>query len=475
MKSIKYKILKACIFSMIAVFSSACLEDISELNENPNNPIQVPANFLLPSATVQATYYLGGDFNRATSFWVQHWATTGGQFQRLDRYDVTSGTFNTAWGQIYAGALNDLQIIIDESEELSNYRAQARTLKVFYYQMMTDLWGEIPYSEALKGNEGNITPVYDNQLDIYNLLIEEVNTALSEIDTEAPAIVEDDLLFGGDLELWRKFANSIKLKLYLRLVEVDASTATAGIQEILNGSVPLLEQGDDVELIFGTRLETNANPLFQQEFNRPTDYGASQTVVGILEQLNDPRISVFLRPDANGQFTGVENGNPNDLPTDANGNFIVSRIGSVYVQETSPVSLMTYYDIKFMEAEAAVRGIVNAENAQQLYEEAVSASFDYYGIPVGNYLNAGEPAAYDANNALEQLMTQRYISLFGRGVEAYNEWRKSGIPALTPASNNTSGGQIPLRFPYVNAEVTNNPGNVPSVNVYNNPVAWDVN
>ncbi|MBK6265231.1 SusD/RagB family nutrient-binding outer membrane lipoprotein [Marivirga sp. S37H4] len=470
-KNIKRLFMMGTMFLLL----TACIEDITDLNENPNNPTEVPANFLLPSAQVQGTYYMGGELNRATSFWIQHWATTGGQYQRLDRYDVTDATFNTAWGQLYAGAINDLQIIIDESPELPNYRAQARIMKAYYFQMVADLWGDVPYSEALKGVEGNITPGYDDQMAIYTDLIEELDLAISEIDEEGAVIASEDLLAGGDMLLWEKFANSIKLRVYMRLSEIDEATAQEGVSEIFTGNAPLLEAGENIELVFGSRLETNANPLFQQEFNRSTDYGVSETFVSLLNDLNDPRIATFLRPNVNGNYSGVPNGNPNDLPTDGTGAIIVSRIGSTFVQETSPVPLMTHYDVKFIEAEAAIRGWVNQANAEQLYNEAVTAVFDYYGVNVGNYLDAGQPAEYDGANAFDQLMTQRYISLFARGVEAYNEWRRTGIPDITPAINNISGGQIPLRFPYVNAELTNNPGNAPAVNIFNDPVKWDVN
>ncbi|QCK16777.1 hypothetical protein DCC35_19590 [Mangrovivirga cuniculi] len=140
MKNIQSYINKGIVAIFISLSLIAC-DDLTELNDNPNNPIDVPAEFLLPSATVQGTYYIGGSLNRATSLWMQYWASTGGQYQRLDRYDVDLSTFNTDWAQLYAGALTDLSIIIEKSPELPNYRAQARILYVYYFQMITDLWG----------------------------------------------------------------------------------------------------------------------------------------------------------------------------------------------------------------------------------------------------------------------------------------------------------------------------------------------
>ncbi|NMM47368.1 SusD/RagB family nutrient-binding outer membrane lipoprotein [Marinigracilibium pacificum] len=456
---------------MVLLFFSC--DDITDLNENPNNPIDVPSEFLLPSAIVQGTYYMGGSFNRATSFWVQHWATTGTQYQRLDRYDVDLNTFNTDWAQLYAGALTDLSIIIEKSRELPNYRAQARILYVYYYQMITDVWGDVPYTEALKGQQGNITPVYDNQLVVYDSLINQLDKALSEIDLDDQAITDEDVLLGGDMEMWQKFGNSLKLRLYLRLSEVDENKAQQGFQEVFNGGATLLGSGENVELIFGERTATNANPLFQQEFQRPTDYGASSTFVAFMEQYNDPRIAAYLRQNQNDAYSGVDNGNPDDLPTDGDGNVIVSRIGDVYVQEDSPIPLMTYYDVKFMEAEANIRGWVNTGDAKQLYEEAVKASFDYYGVNIGTYLDAGQPAAYDNATALEDLMLQRYFSLFARGTEAWSEWRRTNIPSIDVPADAIKTA-TPLRFPYVDAEITNNPDNAELVEV-TIPVAWDVN
>nr|WP_175402877.1 SusD/RagB family nutrient-binding outer membrane lipoprotein [Mangrovivirga cuniculi] len=330
----------------------------------------------------------------------------------------------------------------------------------------------MPYTEALRGPSGNITPAYDDQLLIYDSLINQIDLAISEIDLDDQSIAEEDVLLGGDMEMWEKFANSLKLRLYLRLSEIDENRASQGFQEVLNSGAPLLGPGENVELIFGERTATNANPLFQQEFNRPTDYGASDTFIEYMEDFGDPRITAYLRTNQNGGYSGVENGNPEDLPTDSEGNVIVSRIGEVFVQQESPVPLMTYYDVKFMEAEAAIRGWVNSGDAQQLYEEAVTASFDYYDVPVGAYLDPGQPAAYSASTAFADLMLQRYLSLFARGVEAWTEWRRTNIPVITQPAEAIR--DTPLRFPYVDAEVTNNPDNAEFVNV-TIPVSWDVN
>ena len=195
-----------------------------------------------------------------------------------------------------------------------------------------------------------------------------------------------------------------------------------------------------------------------------------------MNDFNDPRIQVYFNPDQNGEYTGVENGNPDDLPTDDSGNTIISQVGQFFIQENSPVFLLTHYERLFIEAEAAIRGWVNPENAETLYNEAVTAAIAKYGVNPGDYLSEGSPASYDANSdKLEQLFLQKYIALFARGPEGYSEWRRSGIPALEPAREAVVVDQMPLRFPYPNSETTANDNFPGTVNIFEDPVDWDQN
>ncbi len=469
--------IKACCMVLSLSLLAGCVDDITDLNDNPNNPVDVPAEFIFPSAVVVGTYQLGGPLNRPTSLWTQYFATAGGQFQRIDRYDVASTTFNNQWNQMYGEALNDLEIMIAKTEELPNYQAVALLMKAYFMQYITDLWGDVPYSEAFQGQQGNLDPAYDEQLLIYDNLITDVENALAMIDEDQVSITEQDFVYGGDMSKWRKFGNTLLLKLYMRLSEVDESTARAGVESILNGSAPLIDsQGDDAQLIFGTRGETNENPLSQQEFQRPLDYGAGQTIVELMKEFNDPRIPVYFNLNQNGEYSGVVNGNPDDLPTADDGSTLISQVGEYFIQENSPVFLLTYYERLFLEAEAAIRGWVNAAEAETLYNEAVTAAIAKYGADPGDYLSAGSPASYDANtDKLEQLFLQKYIALYARGPEGFTEWRRSNVPELEPAEEAVVENQLPVRLPYPNSETTANDNFPGTVNIFQDPVEWDQN
>lgn len=475
MKNLNNK-LKALLI-MITLMVSGCVGDITDLNVNPNNPTDVPPEFIFPSGVAVGAYQIAGPLNRPMSFWVQHLATAGGQYQREDRYDVASTTFNNQWNEMYSEALNDFDIMIEKSEGLPNYQAVAMLMKAYYMQLITDLWGDVPYSEAFDGQSGNLNPAYDPQQDIYNSLISEVQTAIGLIDKgdDAAVITTQDFIYGGDLDQWEKFGNTLLLKLYIRLSESNPQLAEQGVTDILTSGVPLISsEADDAVFNFGTRAETNENPLSQQDFQRQGDYGASETIVNMMQNLNDPRIPIYFRVDQNGMYTGIPNGNPSDLDTDASGNTIVSLIGSFFVQESSPVFLLTYYERLFIEAEAAIRGWVNPGNAQQLYEDAVTAAINKYGVGVGSYLDPGQPANYNASaNKLELLFTQKYIALFARGPEAYSEWRRSNVPSLTAPADAVSVGELPLRLPYSSDEQNSNSQYPGSPNIFNEPVSWD--
>lgn len=456
---------------------AGCVDDITDLNDNPNNPVDVPPEFIFPSAVVVGTYQLGGPLNRPLSLWTQYFATAGGQFQRIDRYDVATTTFNNQWNEMYAEALNDLDIMIGKTDELPNYQAVALLMKVYFMQYITDLWGDVPYQEAFNGPEGNLDPAYDEQLAIYQNLIDQTETALALIDEDGAAITEQDFIYEGDMSKWTKFGNTLLLKLYMRLSEVDEAFASAGVQEILGGNRPLIESvADDAQLIFGTRGETNENPLSQQEFQRPLDYGAGQTIVELMQSYDDPRIPVYFNRNQNGEYSGVVNGNPDDLPTADDGSTLISQVGEFFIQENSPVFLLTYYERLFLEAEAAIRGWVNPGQAETLYNEAVTAAIAKYGADPGDYLSEGSPASYDANpDKIEQLFLQKYIALYARGPEGFSEWRRSNVPELEPAEEAVVTGQLPLRLPYPNSETTANDNFPGTVNIFENPVAWDQN
>ncbi|MGB3617780.1 MAG: SusD/RagB family nutrient-binding outer membrane lipoprotein, partial [Catalinimonas sp.] len=302
-------------------------------------------------------------------------------------------------------------------------------------------------------------------------LIADIDLALSIMDDapDAASLDEQDIIFGGDLDLWRRFANTLKWRIYMRQSNARADVAQVGIAGLVGQ--PLIDgPGDEPLVAFLDERQDLYNPQAQQEFQRPDDYGISAQMVALLESYDDPRLAVYARPaetnlnDGDTVYVGNRNGRQLEQAEDDED---FSRIGAKFVEFDAPAYLMTYYERLFLEAEAAARGWITSD-AQALYEAAVTASFEHHGLEVGDYLAADGPAAYDG---LTSIALQKYIALYSRGTEAYCEWRRTGVPTLEVADR-ANIPSIPLRLPYPQSEEGANAQNVPIVSL-TDPVDWD--
>lgn len=452
---------------------SSCESDFLDVNVSPNNPTEVPPNLVFVAGQVRGAYELYGPLNLSGSLWTQQWASTGGQYRQQDQYSVATNNFNNQWVALYPGVLIDFQRVIDDGTtlEIPNYVAPAMIMKAYYFMISTDIWGDVPFTEALRGVE-ELTPVYDPQENVYRGILTDLDAAIALIDDDPAALGfngTEDIMYGGDMDSWRRFANTLKLKAFMRMTNADPAAAQQGVTDVLSSGVPLIaDQAQDAEVPFFTGVQ-NRNPQWEQNNARPNDFGPSTFMLNLMNGLNDPRIGMYFDEPVN--FPGTQRGevngtNANDLLPNV-GDY--SRLGTNFKAQTTPSQLLTNSERLFLEAEAAIRGWHNPGDAKSLYDQAVTAAFGKYEIELGTYLDDGEPAAFPATGTmdeqLEALFTQKYLSLFSRGLEAFSEYRRTLVPALTPAANNTNDNIIPTRFPYAQSEVSNNSSNVPSATI----------
>jgi len=330
---------------------------------------------------------------------------------------------------------------------------------------MTDAMGDIPYSEALKG-DSLLTPKYDKQQAIYTALFADLTKASQQIDTSgiAPAGVgfrTGDIMYGGNLTNWRKFANSLRLRLAMHLANVDPATAQSQALAAVNAGV-FESNADNAQLLYLAGAP-NQNPIYDDALGRD-DYGMSKTFVDSLLSWRDPRLPVFaqLNKDtikANITYEGMPNGlNDGGGPA----LFYISRYGAFW-RETpnAPLELLTYSEVLFLEAEAAQRGWI-IDNPATLYAAAIQASMEQYGITdtsvVNPYLRDAR-VQYNAATGLTQIAYQKWVSLFMQGMEGWTEVRRTGVPHLVPGPNAILP-EIPERLPYASNEVVLNKANV---------------
>ena len=498
----KKQIMKGLLLSGIVILAtfSSCKKDFLDINENPNAPADVTVVELLPSAELAIAHAVGNHLQIYGGLWGQFWtqSPSSSQYKTFENYSPSADDFDDLWAIIYSDCLKDLKTIITKAtaEGKINYAACATILQAYAFQVATDNFGDIPFSQALQEEQGILTPKYDSQHEIYHGLINLVNSGLAMIDDNAIVFPGDeDLLFHGDMTLWRKFGNTLLLRIYMRMSEVDPGEAAAGVAALETSAAEFFAEGEEARIDY-LSSGGNTNPLISSivDLSNVQNLVASATAVDYMNNTNDPRVEVFYTPVSTGAFVGIAQGDytvpagtPVSLPgpiTGGNG----STPALTAASSTAPVKLMTGYESLFLQAEAAERGWLTG-NAQSLYEEAISESFNSYLAPFPLDSN-NNPIALDsiyfqqdsvnyslAPNKLRAIMTQKWIAMNGnQNDEAWIEWRRTGYPDFFTVSANSILGanRMPARFLYPSIEVTRNPNTPPQPQI-DSRVWWDVN
>lgn len=469
------------------VLFTSCKKDYLDINTDPNNPTKASVDLVLPTAQGYASYVMGSPYQILGGFWAQYWTQgpTGNQYNNYDQYTITSANFDRQWRDMYAGSLNDLRYVVEEGTNTGqkNYVAAAKILQAYLFQVMTDLHGDIPFSDALKAGEGNITPRFDAQQDIYDGLITLIDEGLALIDAGAhPG--DDDLFYGGNMEQWRKFANTLKLKIYLRQAYVRPAVAEAGIKALYTANAPFLGEGDEAAVHFSD-VQFNENPLFAH-FTALGEQNvlASETALDYMLNHDDTRVDALYRPATAAPNTGNQVGIKQGEGRTLTGNLsdgMFSKPGTDIAGEDAPVIFMSVSESLFLQAEAVARGW-GTGNAQTLYQNAILSSFQRWGLANTDYTGyiAKADVVYPAAGTLEQkidaIITQKWVSMAGsQNVEAWTEWRRTGYPDIFIVSVTSNiGNKFPARLLYPDSEVTANP-NTPTQKAVTDKVWWDVN
>jgi hypothetical protein len=489
---------------MLAALSISSCKKFLNVNTNPNVAQEATVKTLLPAAELYVGTAMGVEMEIAGSFWAQYWTQSPGasQFHVLDQYAPGQDVFSTSWTNLYAGAENFYQLFnVADTLKKKQYMAISLLMRAYTFQVITDGWGDVPFRQALKGQYADghiINPKYDSQMVVYAgiiTFIDSANKLLSTADLFHPG--SDDLIYGGKMLKWIKFSNTLKLKIYLRMSEINPAGARAGIAA-LYASAPapvFIGVGDDAVIKYGFN-SANSNPLASDEtgLHGTQNLVGSSTAIDSMNSNSDPRINIFYQPTTSGAFSGIPQGFYQTAF--APGTF---SLPSAYVagdaldpqSSKAPVNLLTSYESLFLQAEVSARGWANPGMDSSLFFEAINASFTYYndaltaatGVGGGasylNYITAGGywvnyPATGTLAQKLSFIITQKWFAMCGnQGFEAWTEWRRTGYPNFLAYSKTTLiGNTFPRRFLYPTTESTTNssyPGLVPLTA----PVWWD--
>ena len=513
-------------FALLSV--GACDDGFEELNVNPTKPTQVAASNKLTAvmkfiSSERYDNWRAGMIYQSTM--MQHVATTAGYWSG-DKYTWNKGYASSLLDRYYGNAvksIEDLQVQLEEEGAPEEMKAIVRILRVFTYSRLTDLYGDIPYSEAGKAViEGIFLPKYDAQSEIYPDLLNELEEASAALDSGISEFGPADVIYNGDQAKWKRLANSLMLRLGLRLIKVDPTASQAWVTKAIAGGV--MTSNED---IFYLQHDADNKNGIGEVFTADGNPRMSATFINFLKDNNDPRLTVLASlpaeriifkedPENPGQFiedsredrTEEERLNPDaqrglvngkDVPMLEEENVDLDNLFSnlndysepnrlLITSETAPMIFQTYAEVEFMLAEANVRWGL-AGDAETHYKNGVTAAMKHLSLygeggviadgDIADYLAANP---YDAANALEQINTQYWAATFLNEYETFSNWRRTGYPVLTPVNypGNVTNGTIPRRLTYSESEQSVNPDNYAAAIAAQGPdvlttrVWWDV-
>lgn len=466
---------------LILVLVFGCTQDFEQINTNSNSPVTVQPSLLLRQVIYDFGEQMSYEGFTAGNLLGQY--STALDFNLFDRHNLKSPQLGGDPWPIFYKNLRDNELILNLSQEnpaFTVYEGPSKILKAYMTAGLTDLFGDVPYFEAFKGDGATVTPVYDTQESIYmepDGIMDNLDQGIAAIEGYSSAIpLEGDILFNGDLNGWIRFANSLKIKYLMRISgRVDVSTE---LQALFSEGNFINENVENAIFNF-TDGEPNNFRLARLRIGDFNNYVLSETMDEILTGLNDPRIGRLYRPfgnSENGEYNGLLNG------IDASVGVSLadySKLGTIFRENTGllDANFMTSMETHFLLAEAAQKGFITAD-ATTLYNTGVTQAFDYWQVELpADYLSTD--GSLTNGNPLQNIITQKWIANMINGYEGWVEYRRTGFPQLKTISASLNDNLIPVRMPYPAEEEALNSINYADAasktddNSINVPVWWD--
>lgn len=465
----------------VMIYMTACKKDFGDLNNNPKQYYEVPGSSLFTNAqksmadVITTPNVNSGIFRLLTQQWTE---TT---YTDESNYDLATRNIpRNFWNSMYRDVLMDLKTAKElisadkllEASKKANQLAIIDIMEVYGYSVLVNTYGDIPYSEALDINK--VQPKYDDAATIYDDLLNRIDADLAELNVNTESFGKADLVYGGDVVKWQKFANSIKLRLGMMLADVDNAKAKT-VVEAAAANI-FTSNADNATFKYQT-APPNTNPIWVNLVQSGRkDFVAANTLVNAMKTLDDPRVPFYFTTDANDDYTGGTYG--------ASNNYATFSKPSLTIQAPNFETLfMDYTEVQFLLAEAVERGYNVPGSAQSHYDAAITASIKYWGGTdnnVATYLAQTDVDYSTASGTFKQKIgVQKWIALYNRGIEAWTEWRRLDAPVLTAPPNALSA--IPVRFRYSDEEQNLNSANYALAStaiggdLVTTKLFWDVN
>ncbi len=495
------------LFILLSVFMLSSCEKFFDVNDDPTNVKEAPIENILPSVTVNVGYLGGSDLFRYSNLIVQQFSgqttNTSRTFVDYERYFITNSDVNNVWSSIYATILADIAQLIPQAEKNSSpyYAGVGRLLKSYVYQLTVDAWGDVPYSEASKFG-GNFFPKYDDDEMIYKDLIKTIDTAIANLNEPQSVFKpnQNTTIYPGKWDVvknnWIKFANTLKLRIYIHYTKKDPVFATTQINALINsGAVFMTSNADNFEMNFLSEA-ARQNPITSIEGGQfRNSFFPNRFIVDMMNNTADPRRPIYFVPfpynSSPATYKGasvLDNSSVaySRLNTFLKGDALVGNVvvnvdgtitdASIKWSGNAPTRLLTFAEYNFIRAEAAL--VLNAPgDAQQFFEAGIRASMNETGVAtadVNTYVNARGTLSGTNEQKLEQIINEKYVANFGVLMEPWNDWRRTGYPAIQPLPLSVAVyDKVPTILVYPLSETSSNP-NTPARDNMLQRVFWDV-
>jgi hypothetical protein len=445
-------------FIVLIGISTSCTKNFEDFNTDTKHPTEVPGEFLFANAQkaladqVASTNVNLNIWKLFSQYWTETTYTDEANYDIVNR-TIADNTFRVYYRNVLAD-LKEANMVISEQVTDGTDAAIAKEnklhiitlLEVYCYNRMVDMFGNIPYSEAL--DIDNISPVYDDASGIYDDLLTKVTNALAGMNAAGESFGANDLYFAGDVSMWIKFGNTLKVKMGITLADVDAGKAQSAVESAFAGAFQMDELCELVYL-----GGSNSNPLYQDLVQSGRDdFVPANTIVDLMNDLQDPRRPAYFTLYNDSAYVGGDYGYSNTFSQ-------YSHIAPEIQAPDYPITLMDYTELAFYLAEAAQRGWAVGGSAADYYAHAIESSFNHWGVDGAADYIAANP--YDADNWKQSIGTQAYIAYYIRGFVGYTSWRRLDFPAMNaaPSPPPSAGGNVPMRFTYPINEQTLNASN----------------
>jgi len=451
--------------TVVGLVFSSCNKDFDTINNNTKAAENVPASTLFSNAQRELVDNMTTPSVNINIFRLlaQQWAET--TYADETQYNLSTRNIpRNFWNDIYRDVLKDFSestrlinadnSFTDEAVR-KNQLAMSEFMSIYAWSVMVLTYGDIPYSEALDYN--NPTPKYDDAATIYSDLLTRLDAAIASVDASKASFDDGsaDIIYGGDMTKWLKFANSLKLRLGMILADSDAAKSKSVVEAAVTAGV--FTSNADNALFNYLSAPPNTNPVWVNLIqSQRVDFVASNTIVDIMNPLNDPRLPSYFN-DISGQYLGGTFGSVNN-------NTSFSLPGDKITATTFPGDLLDYAEVEFYLAEAVERGYsVGSGTAEDHYNNAVTASIKAWGgsdQDASDYLAQTDVAYTTATgNYKEKIGTQKWIAMYNRGFEAWTEYRRLDFPVLNVVSPADAQGDFPNRYSYSDQEISLNKDN----------------